>query len=214
MLSALLFCRMKIDGSWNAMSTEQFHTKPDEAPLRISCADIFWTFFRIGLFTLGGGLAMTTVMRHELVLKRRWLADDGFMNELSTATAVPGAIAVNLAYLQGRRLHGGLGATSAVLGVVLPSFFVILLIAWFAMPYFGQPKVAVFFRGCAIGVGGQLAFTSFAFGRKLLRSWPKMAVCAGALAMTVVWEMHPIWVLVVAGGLGFALTKPGPQAPG
>ena len=56
--------------------------------------------------TLGGGLAMATVMRHELVLKRQWLNDDDFMAEMSLATLVPGAIAVNVAYLQGRHLRG------------------------------------------------------------------------------------------------------------
>ena len=111
----------------------------------IPLVKIFGAFFRIGLFTLGGGLAMSPVMRHELVIKRRWLNDDDFMSTMSLATIVPGAIAVNIAYLLGRRLRGKAGATAAILGTVVPSFFVILLIAAFLLPYFDYPKVTAFF---------------------------------------------------------------------
>ncbi|MBP7634573.1 chromate transporter, partial [Candidatus Ozemobacteraceae bacterium] len=88
---------------------------------KIALGEIFWVFFRVGLFTLGGGLAMATVMRHELVLRKRWYDDKAFMAEMATGTIVPGAIAVNLAFLQGRRLRGRLGALAALLGTILPS---------------------------------------------------------------------------------------------
>ena len=90
---------------------------------------------------------MATVMRHELVLKRQWLNDDDFMAEMSLATLVPGAIAVNVAYLQGRHLRGKTGAAMAVFGTVLPAFGLILLVAWVALPYFSHPWVAAFFAG-------------------------------------------------------------------
>ena len=101
----------------------------------VSLVNIFGTFFRIGLFTLGGGLAMSPVMRHELVIKRQWLKDADFMSVMSLATVVPGAIAVNIAYLLGRRLRGKTGAAVAILGTILPSFFVILFIAGFIVGF-------------------------------------------------------------------------------
>jgi chromate transporter len=172
---------------------------------RISYAGIFWTFFRIGLFTLGGGLAMATVMRHEIVHKRRWVEDDDFMSEMATATIVPGAVAVNLAFIQGRRLRGGVGAAVAILGTVLPSFCVILAIVWAALPYLSRPKVAAFFRGCAIGVAGQIAFTAFVFGRRLLRSWRSVVVCAAGAATVVILRVHPLFALIAAVALGYLL---------
>lgn len=152
---------------------------------------------------------MATVLRHELVLKRRWVQDDNFMAELSTATLVPGAIAVNMAYLQGRRLRGKTGATVAILGTILPSFCIIFLIAWVALPYFTHPKVAAFLRGCAIGVVGQLAFAGLIFGRKHLRSWRNAIVCAVGLIVVSVFKMHPVWAVITAGGIGYFLCKNG-----
>lgn len=187
----------------------------EDAKAQASHMGIFWTFFRVGLLTLGGGLAMATVLRHELVLKRRWIPDDDFMAELSTATLVPGAIAVNMAYLQGRRLRGSTGAAVAICGTILPSFCIILLIAGFAWPYLNQPKVAAFFRGCALAVVGQLAFAGFAFGRRRLRDWRNVAVCSVGVIVVAFFGMHPIWAVVVAGGLGYFLcpnSRPPSQA--
>jgi chromate transporter len=173
----------------------------------VSFLGIFWTFFRVGILTLGGGLAMATVLRHELVLKRGWIEDDDFMAELSTATIVPGAVAVNMAYLQGRRLRGKPGATVAIFGTILPSFCIILLVAWVALPYFSHPRVAAFLRGCAIAVGGLLAFAGFTFGKRLLRSWRRALVCAVGLAVVLVLKVHPVWAVVAAGGAGYFLCR-------
>ncbi|MBW4655074.1 MAG: chromate transporter [Kaiparowitsia implicata GSE-PSE-MK54-09C] len=169
---------------------------------------LFWTFFRIGSLTLGGGLAMATVMRHELVLKRQWLTDEDFMAEMSLATLVPGAIAVNVAYLQGRRLRGKAGAATAVFATVLPAFGLILLIANVALLYFNHLWVAAFLRGCAIAVGGQLAFAGFIFGRRYLRNWQNAVVCAVGLAIVAGLQWHPVAAVLATGGLGYLLCKP------
>ena len=171
----------------------------------VSFASIFWTFFRIGLFTLGGGLAMSPVMRHELVIKRRWIQDADFVAIMSLATVVPGAIAVNIAYLLGRRLRGKGGSTVAIFGTILPSFFVILLVVGVLLPFFNYPKVAAFLHGCAIAVAGQLAFAGFIFGRKLLRRWQHFVVCAVGVITVGVFGLHPIWGLIAASVLGFWL---------
>jgi chromate transporter len=171
----------------------------------VSLASLFGTFFRIGLFTLGGGLAMSPVMRHELVINRRWMKDADFMSAMSLATVVPGAIAVNIAYLLGRRLRGKTGSAAAILGTILPSFFVILFIVIFLLPFFDNPRVAAFFRGCAAAIVGQLAFAGFVFGKKLLRSRKHFIVCSAGVITVGVLGTHPIWGIVIASALGFWL---------
>lgn len=148
---------------------------------------------------------MAAVLRHELVLRRRWVKDDEFLAEMSVATAIPGVIAVNMAYLQGRRLCGRTGAAVAILGTILPSFLIILLIAWIGLPYFSHPRVAAFFKGAALAVVGQLAFVSLTFGRKLLTRWRNVIVCGVGLTLVAVVGTHPIWAILVAGGLGYWL---------
>lgn len=162
---------------------------------------VFGACFRIGLFTLGGGMAMLTVMRHELVKRRRWLGEDEFVAMAATATALPGPIAVNMAYQEGHRLRGAPGAAVAVLGTVLPSFMVILFIAAVIPALFERPNVAAFFRGCGIAVAGQIAFACLTFGRKLLKRRADLAPCAVALGMMVMGA-HPVWAIAAAGVLG------------
>jgi chromate transporter len=183
--------------------TASNHVSKD--PGSVSLLNIFGTFFRIGLFTLGGGLAMSPVIRHELVIKRGWIEDTDFFSVISLATVVPGAIAVNIAYLLGRNLRGKSGCAAAVFATILPSFFIILFIAVFLLPFFNYPRVAAFLRGCAIAVAGQLAFAGFIFGRKFLRRWQHFVVCAGGVITVGVFRLHPIWGLVIAIVLGFWL---------
>jgi chromate transporter len=171
----------------------------------VSLFNIFSTFFRVGLFTLGGGLAMAPVIRHELVIRRKWVKNTDFMATMSLATVVPGAIAVNIAYLLGRRLRGKSGAAAAIFGTILPSFCIILLVATLLLPFFSYPKVAAFFRGCAVAIVAQLAFTGFIFGKKLLRSWKHFVVCGAGLIVVGVLGMHPLWGIVAASLFGFWL---------
>ncbi len=179
------------------------------APIRVSRAVLFWAFVRVAALTLGGGFAMAAVMRHELVHKRRWLSEDEFFSTLSTATAVPGPVAVNLAFLEGRRLGGRTGAATTVLAMVLPSFLAILLIVAFVLPYLNHPQVGAFFKGCAVAVAGQIAFAACAFARRLRRTWQSGLICAAGLAV-VVAGWHPVWAILLAAGLGFLICRPGP----
>ncbi len=188
------------------MNGQEKSTPSPETPIaQATCLKLFVTFSRIGLFTLGGGLAMTTVMRHELVLKRHWVSEADFMAELSIATLIPGPIAVNMAYLQGRRLHGASGAATAVIATVLPSFITILLLALFATPYLHHPGVTAFLRGCAIAVAGQLAFTGWVFARRHLRTVRHGVVCAVGLIAVALFNLHPVWAILLAGAAGYWL---------
>ncbi len=187
------------------MSTET--PSAEIAPSSVSCSEIFWTFFRIGAFTLGGGLAMANIIRHELVLKHQWVEDEDFLNEMSTATLVPGAIAVNIAYMQGRRLRGLKGSFMAITGTVLPSFIIILLIALFAMPYFNNPRVSAFLHGCAVAVAGQIAFSGLIFARKSLNSLASGLLCAFGVFLAGYLMLHPVWTVITCGLLGYLIYK-------
>ncbi|WP_187759837.1 chromate transporter [Thiospirochaeta perfilievii] len=175
--------------------------------VKVPLFDIFITFFKIGLFTLGGGLAMSVVLRHELVLKKKWVSEEDFLFEMSTATLIPGAIAVNLAFLQGRRLRGFIGSFLSVLATILPSIIIILSVVIFAEPYFSNPKVAAFLKGCTLAVTGQLAYGSYVFGKSQLKDYRKIIICAFGIFIVAVLKLFPAWAVLSSGLLGYFLLK-------
>lgn len=90
---------------------------------------LFVIFFRMGLFTFGGGYAMVPIMERELIDEQALIEREDFLDYLSLAQSFPGPIAVNLSLLLGYKLYGLVGAITALVGVVLPSFLVIIAIS-------------------------------------------------------------------------------------
>lgn len=95
---------------------------------------IFWSFFKVGAFTFGGGWAMISIIEKEVVHKHHWVERDEFLDLLAIAQAMPGILAVNIAVVVGDRLRGIKGSLCAALGSIIPSFLMILAIAIFLTP--------------------------------------------------------------------------------
>ena len=95
---------------------------------------IFWSFFKVGAFTFGGGWAMISIIEKEVVHKHHWVERDEFIDLLAIAQAMPGILAVNIAVVVGDRLRGVKGSLCAALGSIIPSFLMILAIAIFLTP--------------------------------------------------------------------------------
>lgn len=99
-----------------------------------SCLALFTTFFKIGLFTFGGGWAMISIIEREIVDRHHWIERDDFLDLLAIAQSLPGILAVNIATAVGDKIRGGKGSVVASAGTILPSFLIILLIAIFLTP--------------------------------------------------------------------------------
>ncbi|MBR5093179.1 MAG: chromate transporter, partial [Bacteroidales bacterium] len=94
--------------------------------------DIFWSFFKVGTFTVGGGYAMLPLMQRELVDKHRWLTEEEFLDQVALSQALPGVFAVNMAALTGQRLRGAVGSAVAIVGnILMPILFILLLALFF-----------------------------------------------------------------------------------
>lgn len=92
---------------------------------------LFTTFFKIGLFSFGGGFAMIPLIQREVIERHKWIDEKDFLDMLVLAQSTPGPIAVNTSVFVGYKVAGAVGAIMATLGTVLPSFMVILLLALF-----------------------------------------------------------------------------------
>jgi len=124
--------------------------------------ELFYVFFLVGLFTFGGGYAMIPLLESETV-RRGWLSIDEFYNIVSIAESTPGAIAVNCATFVGNVEGGMLGSVLATVGVVLPSFIIILLIVTILNKVMDNPITKAILNGFKAVVIGLILSTAVSF---------------------------------------------------
>lgn len=115
-------------------------------------ADLFFTFCKIGAFTFGGGYAMISLLDHECVEKKKWLTSDELMDITVIAESTPGPIAINCATYTGYKIAGMKGAISATIGIILPSFILLLLLSGLFERIQTFHIVSSAFRGIRIAV--------------------------------------------------------------
>ncbi len=172
---------------------------------------LFTTFFKIGLFTLGGGYAMIPLIEEEVVNKKRWVEKDEMLDLIAIAQSCPGVFAANISIFVGYKLRKKRGAVAACLGTCLPSFLIILLIAMFFHQFKDNAVVAAIFRGIRPAVVALIAVPTFNLAKSAKISW---ATCwipiGGALA---IWLMgvSPILIILLAAICGYvygAVIKP------
>lgn len=113
---------------------------------------LFWTFFRIGAFTFGGGYAMLPLIESECVDKYGWITGEELLRVTVIAESTPGPVAINCATFVGNKKAGFAGALVCTFGVVLPSFVIILALSFFLDRFLEIPLIAKAFRGIRIAV--------------------------------------------------------------
>ena len=173
--------------------------------------DLFLTFFRIGLFTFGGGYAMLPLIQSE-VLAHGWLTGEEIVNFIAVSESTPGPFAVNMATYVGTVTGGVFGAACATLGVVLPSFIVILLVARFYERFRRSRAVEGAMSGLRPAVIGLIAAALLSVGRNVFfpNGWaltPALAVSAAIFALTACLafrKKHPILLIGLSAALGVA----------
>ncbi len=136
---------------------------------------IFFTFFRIGLFTFGGGYAMISIIEDDCVEKKKWITHDEMMNIAVIAESTPGPIAINCSTFVGYKRAKLPGAIAGTLGVILPSFIVIFAISLFLDNFLEIEIIAKAFRGISIAVGVLILYA----GVTMIRKMPKKTLPMG-----------------------------------
>lgn len=170
-------------------------------------SDSFKTFFKIGLFTLGGGYAMIPIIETEVVDKKQWLSREEFLDIIALAQSCPGVLAINVSVFVGYKLRKLRGALCTCLGTALPSFLIILAIAMFFHSFEDNKVVAAIFRGIRPAVVALIAVPTFKLGRSARISWTNCWIpIAGALA---IWALgvSPILIILLAAVGGYVYGK-------
>lgn len=161
---------------------------------------IFTSFLKIGAFTFGGGYAMIPLIQAEMIERRGWLSHEDFMGQLAIAQSIPGPIALNMAVFVGFKTRGTKGALAALIGVVLPSFFIILLIATSFAEFKENSVVAAAFKGVRPAVVALIAAPLINMAKGM--SWWKIGIAI--LAAFVIWRLgiSPVWFILFGALVG------------
>lgn len=153
----------------------KYNTPAQEAK---SLGTLFFTFFKIGLFTFGGGHAMIALLEEEFIQRRKWLDKDEFLDMTAIAESTPGPVAINSATYLGYKLAKVPGAATATVAVCLPSFLIIYAISLFFEQFTQLTVIANAFKGIQVCV----IYLIFSAGVRMLKSLDKSPFSTGVLA--------------------------------
>ena len=149
--------------------------------------DLFLTFAKIGLFTFGGGYALVSLIQHTCVEVKGWISHDEMMNVTVVAESTPGPIAINCATYVGYKQKGMAGAVVSTLGMILPSFVIILLISFFLDNFMEITWIAHAFMGIRIAVGILILDAGIKMVRKMKkRPFPLLVMIIAAVSMLLI----------------------------
>ena len=168
---------------------------------------LFWTFFKISLFSVGGGYNMIPLMQHE-VAANGWLTSERFMDVLAVSEITPGPIAVNLATFAGYQVAGVTGAIAATVGVCLPGALLLLALGALAIRLRERPAFRAAMRGLMPALVGLLAATAIRLGLAMVPPeasvppLPSMLIFAAALGLVWWKNVHPALLMVGAAAAG------------
>lgn len=178
---------------------------------------LFWSFFQIGAFSIGGGYAAMPLIQHQIVEIHGWLNMTQFADVVTIAEMTPGPIAINAATFVGTRIGGTVGALVATLGCILPSILIVLTLAYLYKKYCELNAVQGILGGLRPAVVGLIAsagmaITAFAlWGGSLFAfsfsnlKYISIGLFIASLFVLQKWKINPILVMVGAGAVGLCL---------
>ena len=159
---------------------------------------LFITFFQIGLFTIGGGMAMLPVIQREVVENKKWLDEDEMLVCVALSQALPGVIGVSCGTYIGKKLYGLRGSIVATLGVVLPSILCIIAVVYILDAVEGNPYVDGALTGVKAAVTGSILVTVWKMGKKAIKDVFGWCVAIAAFVMIAVFKWNAVWAVVFA----------------
>ena len=169
----------------------------------IRYVQLFTAFFKIGLFTFGGGMSMLPMLQRELVESKQWLTEEEILNYFAIGQCTPGIIAVNVATFCGYKRAGLSGAIVSTVGIVCPSWIVITLIAGSISRFSDIVWIQRAMKGVYVAVAALLARAVFTFGKKIITDFVTAGIAVGAFLAMSVWNISGILIVLAAGIIGF-----------
>ena len=164
--------------------------------------ELYVAFFRTGLFTFGGGLAMMPMLQKELIEKKHWLTDEDLIDYYAIGQSTPGIIAVNVATFVGYRQAGILGGIIATLGIISPSIIIITILAGTINSISEYPKVQSALKGINVAVAALLTTVIIKFAKKTIKNVWNVLFMLAAFALIFFLKVPSYIVILAAIAIG------------
>ncbi len=167
--------------------------------------NLFWLFFKIGLFTFGGGYAMIAQIKEVFVEKKKWITEEELLEIITIAESTPGPIAINMATYIGYKKKKVLGSIFSTLGVVLPSFIIIFIISLFIEEFMSFKVVKYAFVGINVGVCFLILKTGIGMFKKIEKKVLPLLVFFIVFILLLLFEILTVKfssiIYILLGGL-------------
>lgn len=168
--------------------------------------ELYLAFLKIGAFTFGGGLAMMPIMQRELIEKRGWITEEELIDYFAIGQSTPGIIAVNVATFVGYKKLGWFGGIIGTLGVVTPSWVIIMLLAGAISSIDKYPMAQKALHGINVAVAALLTSVIVKFSKKTIKSVWNAVFMLLAFALIYFLKVQSVWIIVSALIIGSLLT--------
>ena len=168
--------------------------------------ELYLAFVKIGAFTFGGGLAMMPIMQRELIEKRGWLTDEELIDYFAIGQSTPGIIAVNVATFVGYKRLGVLGGIIGTLGVVTPSWVIIMILAGAISSVDKYPVAQKALKGINVAVAALLTSVIVKFSKKTIKSVWNAVLMLTAFALIYFFKVQSVWIIIASLVIGCLIT--------
>ena len=168
----------------------------------LKAISLFTVFFKIGLFTFGGGYAMIPIIEREIADKKHWIKNEEILDIFAISESTPGPIAINSATFVGFRVAGVLGAACATLGVVIPSFTIIFIISFVLDKFKSLKSVEYAFFGIKSGVIALIIRALYTMAKKCPKNIISAVIAAAVFAVAVFFDVNLFLIIVCAAAVG------------
>ena len=168
--------------------------------------NLYFSFAKIGTFTIGGGLAMMPMMQSELIEKRKWITDEELIDYYAVGQSTPGIVAVNVATFVGYKQMGIVGGIFATLGMVTPSLVIIMILAGIINSINDFPIIQKALKGINVAVAALLTSTIINFMKKTIKKFTNAIFMMISFLLVFVFKLPSFWIILFALLIGVVLT--------
>lgn len=163
---------------------------------------LFWNFFKLGLFTIGGGMAMIPLIQNIVVDKMGWMTEEETVDCIAVSQGLPGVVAINMATYIGQKKKGLAGALAATIGVMLPSFVIIILVVKLLHGFGDNRYVLGALTGIKAAATGLIAYSAYKVGKQVLKGGFQWVLAIAAFVAIAYFQINAVWAIVAGIGVG------------